>query len=551
MKRTMRFCLAAAFAVICVGLVVFLHQFTVVDGSWTYLDWEQSVIVSADGEKRDFDPMAGEPALEEGESFRFALTLPERSDTGSYLVFEITGAETTVFLDGQEIYAAGAAALVHTINLGQVQLPLPAGEGEELVMEVRPLSGSVGLFPPLLRLTADPTDAKSNIAYGNYYSLPAGAMALAVALIWGLFLYSVFNRKTDWRLLLLVLTGMGLTVHPIAVGYGWHFLSPFWLAVFCWRGIPLLSALALVVYLLLHREKAFLKALLRLTLWSLGALAICWAVSAMEQGYLFCYLKEQWTALLEIGYYDGLLYWFTGWLMLVCALLSIWEMVRTVIRVQTEAHALKLKNEMAMESYRILEEKMRQGAAVRHEFAHQLATLNAMYESGDFAGIGRFLAEQTGQSRQTAQVQFTRHFAVNAMLQAAAERAEQAGIRLEVSAMLPPELPIPEEDLCTLFMNLLDNALEAAAQAEEKNRFIHLRTYIRSGFLAVFCENGYNGRLSTDPSGRLRSTKPEPEAHGFGLALMESIAEKYKSILDVCYTDKVFTIQTALKLPKE
>lgn len=551
MKRTMRFCLAAAFAVICVGLVVFLHQFTVVDGSWTYLDWEQSAIVSADGEKRDFDPMAGEPALEEGESFRFALTLPERSDTGSYLVFEITGAETTVFLDGQEIYAAGAAALEHTINLGQVQLPLPAGEGEELVMEVRPLSGSVGLFPPLLRLTADPTDAKSNIAYGNYYSLPAGAMALALALIWGLFLYSVFNRKTDWRLLLLVLTGMGLTVHPIAVGYGWHFLSPFWLAVFCWRGIPLLSALALVVYLLLHREKAFLKALLRLTLWSLGALAICWAVSAMEQGYLYRYLREQWAALVQTGYYDGLLYWFTGWLMLVCALLSIWEMVRTVIRVQTEAHALKLKNEMAMESYRILEEKMRQGAAVRHEFAHQLATLNAMYESGDFAGIGRFLAEQTGQNRQTAQVQFTRHFAVNAMLQAAAERAEQAGIRLEVSALLPPELPIPEEDLCTLFMNLLDNALEAAAQAEEKNRFIHLRTHIRNGFLAVFCENGYNGCLSIDPSGKLRSTKPEPEAHGFGLALMENIAEKYKSILDVSYTDKVFTVQTALKLPKE
>lgn len=550
MKRTMRFCLAATFAVICVGLVVFLHQFTVVDGNWTYLDWEQSAIISADGEQRDFDPMAGEPALEDGESFRFALTLPQRPETGSYLVFEITGAETRVFLGGLEIYAAGAATQEHTINLGQVQLPLPAGEAEELVMEVRPLSGSVGLFPPLLRLTADPTDTKSNIAYGNYYSLPAGAMALAVALIWGLFLYGVFNRKTDWRLLLLVLTGMGLTVHPIAMGYGWHFLSPFWLAVFCWQGIPLLSALALVIYLL-HREKAFLKALLRLTLWSLGALAICWAVSAMEQGYLFCYLKEQWTALLEIGYYDGLLYWFTGWLMLVCALLSIWEMVRTVIRVQTEAHALKLKNEMAMESYRILEEKMRQGAAVRHEFAHQLATLNAMYESGDFAGIGRFLAEQTGQNRQTAQVQFTRHFAVNAMLQAVAERAEQAGIRLEVSALLPPELPIPEEDLCTLFMNLLDNALEAAAQAEEKNRFIHLRTHIRSGFLAVFCENGYNGCLSIDPSGKLRSTKPELEAHGFGLALMENIAEKYKSILDVSYTDKVFTVQTALKLPKE
>ena len=40
---------------------------------------------------------------------------------------------------------------------------------------------------------------------------------------------------------------------------------------------------------------------------------------------------------------------------------------------------------------------------------------------------------------------------------------------------------------------------------EEGNRFIHLRTYICRGFLAVLCENGCNGCLSTDQNGRLPS----------------------------------------------
>ena len=30
---------------------------------------------------------------------------------------------------------------------------------------------------------------------------------------------------------------------------------------------------------------------------------------------------------------------------------------------------------------------------------------------------------------------------------------------------------------------------------------------------------------------------------------MNAVAEKYHSLLDISYTDKVFTIQTALKLP--
>lgn len=273
-------------------------------------------------------------------------------------------------------------------------------------------------------------------------------MALALALIWGLFLFGILNHKADWRLLLLMLTGIGLAI------------------------------------------------------WSLSVLTGCWTVSAMRQGYLFRYLKDQWAALLQTGYYDGLLYWLTAWLVLVCTLLSIWDRVCSVIRVQTEARTLKLKNEMAMESYRILKEKMREGAAVCHAFAHHLTALNAMYEGRNFDGIGRFLTELKGQNQQTSQVQFTQHFAIN--------------------AMLPPKLSILEENLCTLFMNLLDNALEAAGQAEKGNRFIHLR-----------------------------STKPESEAHGFGLTLMETIAQKYKSILDVSYTETVFTIQTALKLPTE
>ena len=50
--------------------------------------------------------------------------------------------------------------------------------------------------------------------------------------------------------------------------------------------------------------------------------------------------------------------------------------------------------------------------------------------------------------------------------------------------------------------------------------------------------------------GGLLSRKSHPEFHGFGIAKMRALAEKYKSILDISYTDTVFTVQTALKLPQ-
>ena len=56
-----------------------------------------------------------------------------------------------------------------------------------------------------------------------------------------------------------------------------------------------------------------------------------------------------------------------------------------------------------------------------------------------------------------------------------------------MSAPLPPELPVEDVDLMSLLSNLLDNALEAAGQAEDPWVEVTLRT--RAGTLAVGVRN--------------------------------------------------------------
>ena len=61
--------------------------------------------------------------------------------------------------------------------------------------------------------------------------------------------------------------------------------------------------------------------------------------------------------------------------------------------------------------------------------------------------------------------------------------------------------------------------------------------------------NGY--QVETAPDGSVKTTKPDPDSHGFGLAQMRAVVEKYESILDVSWTDALFTVQTALKQPEK
>ena len=63
---------------------------------------------------------------------------------------------------------------------------------------------------------------------------------------------------------------------------------------------------------------------------------------------------------------------------------------------------------------------------------------------------------------------YTQHFAINAILQNSAAKAAAMGVAFHAQASIPAEVEIREEDLCALLLNMLDNALEAASQAEPK-----------------------------------------------------------------------------------
>ena len=69
--------------------------------------------------------------------------------------------------------------------------------------------------------------------------------------------------------------------------------------------------------------------------------------------------------------------------------------------------------------------------------------------------------------------------------------------------------------------------------------------------LPILCENTFDGHVETDLGGTVRTTKADPASHGFGLAQVRAVAEKYDSLLAVSWTRERFTVQTALQFSQE
>lgn len=543
MKKAVNWICVLSFLTVCALVLLFFAPLTETDGSLTYLEWDSGAVVAADGDVTPIDLQSAQPGLPEGAAYRFTAVLPERGET-MYLVMDTTGAAFSLTLDGAPLYDAASA------QQSSATVTLPPGGGESLALEISS-GGVMNIFPPLIRLTGDPTYQADAMSYANYYAIPAGAMALTLVLLCGLFLLGVSEGRPHWKELLLIFAAAELTVYPLAVGFGTYFFPAALLGVLAWRGWALLCVLALAAYLALHRSRGFWLAWALMAGCSLAALLACWGVSALAGGYLARFMSM---LLQEIGsgYYENLVYWLTSWLVLVCTVLSAWELVRYIAAARSEARAMALKNQLMMDNYRAIESRLRENAARQHEFNHRLAAMDAMLRRRDLEGLERSLSSWRSDGAGADRLRYTGNAAVNAIMQDAAVRAEAAGVAFRASAQVPPELPLPEEDVCTLLMNMLDNAVEGASLAQgEGERYIRFHVKAAGGFMAVLCENTFDGRVDTDARGAPRTRKSGDEPHGFGLTQMRAVAEKYGSILDVSWTDTLFTVQTALKLPEK
>jgi FtsH-binding integral membrane protein len=105
---------------------------------------------------------------------------------------------------------------------------------------------------------------------------------------------------------------------------------------------------------------------------------------------------------------------------------------------------------------------------------------------------------------------------------------------------------VADADLKALFMNLVSNAMEAAAQVEEDKRNVSIVLVKKGNIVMITVRNYYAGApiaLDSFPE----STKNENrEEHGFGLKSMALVAKKYNGTIALLGKDGIFTLNIYL-----
>ena len=105
-----------------------------------------------------------------------------------------------------------------------------------------------------------------------------------------------------------------------------------------------------------------------------------------------------------------------------------------------------------------------------------------------------------------------------------------------------------EMDLCTLFGNALDNAIESVEKVQDlEKRLIHLSVARQKGFVHIRLENTYVGDLKFEGDLPV-TTKADSRNHGYGLKSIRQTAKKYGGSATVAAKGEWFELRVLLPL---
>lgn len=180
----------------------------------------------------------------------------------------------------------------------------------------------------------------------------------------------------------------------------------------------------------------------------------------------------------------------------------------------------------------------------RHDLKHQYVVLDGFIDEKEYDKAREYIAKLIKAIPQEKVTVYCRNEALNAIVTYYAKTAAQNGISYDVSLEMPQSTgDITDIQLCIIFGNLLENAIEACGRTDSENRFIKLRSDVKAGMLYITMDNSCDGNIRKERGGFISSKRDEI---GTGINSIIAITQKHDGYAKFNINEDVFESSVCL-----
>ena len=212
---------------------------------------------------------------------------------------------------------------------------------------------------------------------------------------------------------------------------------------------------------------------------------------------------------------------------------------------EKEKQILLARERVMSDNYALLKKEQEENRRHIHEFRHELEYLYQCLRRQEYEAGEAYLEKKNREiGKQQKEQLWTGSGCIDFLVNKTRVQAGEKGIRFE-SEVNVLEIPVEEYDLFMILSNLLENAVEAAQQCEEGERYIRLQIFTVNRMFFLLVENSYE-KEPEERDGRFVTSKGDRSAHGWGLENVKETVKRYGGECEIRYGNQVFSLQIIL-----
>ena len=175
----------------------------------------------------------------------------------------------------------------------------------------------------------------------------------------------------------------------------------------------------------------------------------------------------------------------------------------------------------------------------KHDFSNHMIALSNYFKDKDCKGGLEYITSIDTTFRNNDKTEETGNITLDAIISSKKALAEEKNIDFVTSIQIPEQIPIDAVDLCIIFGNALDNAIEACERIKEGERKISLDIIYEKDSIVCKITNTVN----KNEKRTFATTKKDKINHGLGIENIKSSLAKYDCEPEMKRTDSEFILQ--------
>lgn len=223
---------------------------------------------------------------------------------------------------------------------------------------------------------------------------------------------------------------------------------------------------------------------------------------------------------------------------------GLYDRISIMLKKQMEGIILKQQNKHYLEQYKLIKESIYKTNAIRHDIKKHILVIKSLIDKNENDRAIAYINEITDSMSSKNIIANSGNIVIDSIINYKLYDADSKKINVIVRLMIPIKLNISDFDLTVILGNLLDNAI-IATSILKNNRSITIQIIYRKETLFIHMENSFNGEVKYSKN-KIVTSHDNNEKHGFGLANIKTVLEKYDGIMKVDYTSNDFIVDVML-----